>query len=91
MSCPTGRCALRRFDGHGTPYKPTNTMASKQMADSLARMMAERDRQDAGQFAPQPVNSQFTVITPVKHQPQTQIQTQQQQQNATFYNLSDTS
>ena len=91
MSC--SKCALRRFDGHGTPYKPTNTMASKQMSDSLARMMAERDRQDAGQFAPQPTNQQFTVVgTPVKHQPQIQIQTQtQQQQNATFYNLSDTS
>ena len=89
MSCPTGRCALRRFDGHGTPYKPTNTMASKQMSDSLARMMAERDRQDAGHFAPQPTNQQFVVAgTPVKPQAQ---QPQQQQQNATFYNLSDTS
>jgi len=92
MSCPTGRCALRRFDGHGTPYKPTNTMASKQMADSLSRMMAERDRQDAGHFAPQPTNQPFVVTgTPVKQQTQTQTQTQQQQQNATFYNLSDTS
>ena len=93
MSCPTGRCALRRFDGHGTPYKPTNTMASKQMADSLARMMAERDRQDAGHFAPQPTNQQYQVIgTSVKSQIQTQ-QTQQTQQiqNATFYSLSDTS
>ncbi len=88
MSCPTGRCALRRFDGHGTPYKPTNTMASKQMADSLARMMAERDRQDAGHFAPQPVNSHYQVVgTPVK--PQQAQQTQQQQQTNTFYNLSD--
>ena len=90
MSCPTGRCALRRFDGHGTPYKPTNTMASKQMSDSLARMMAERDRQDAGQFAPQPVNSQFTVVgTPVKQQTQVQVQVQTQTQTTTFYNLSD--
>jgi len=88
MSCPTGRCALRRFDGHGTPYKPTNTMASKQMSDSLSRMMAERDRQDAGHFAPQPTNSQYQVVgAPVKQQ-----QTQQtQQQNATFYSLSDSS
>ena len=89
MSCPTGRCALRRFDGHGTPYKPTNTMASKQMADSLARMMAERDRQDTGHFAPQPTNLQYQVVgTPVKQQQQ-QPQTQTQTQNATFYNLSD--
>jgi hypothetical protein len=87
MSCPTGRCALRRFDGHGTPYKPTNTMASKQMADSLSRMMAERDRQDAGNFAIP--NQQYVVVgAPVKQQTQTQTQ---QQQNATFYSLSDTS
>jgi len=88
MSC--SKCALRRFDGHGTPYKPTNTVATKQMSDSLARMMAERDRQDAGQFAPQPTNQQYVVVgAPVKHQQQqTQIQ---QQQNATFYSLSDTS
>jgi hypothetical protein len=92
MSCPTGRCALRRFDGHGTPYKPTNTMASKQMADSLARMMAERDRQDTGHFAPQPVNTQYQVIgTPVKPQQTQQTQQTQQIQNATFYSLSDTS
>jgi threonyl-tRNA synthetase len=89
MSCPTGRCALRRFDGHGTPYKPTNTMASKQMADSLSRMMAERDRQDAGHFAI--TNSQYQVVgAPVKQQQQQQQQ-QSQQQNATFYSLSDTS
>jgi hypothetical protein len=85
MSC--SKCALRRFDGHGTPYKPTNTVATKQMSDSLARMMAERDRHDAGQFAPQPTNQQYVVVgAPVKQQTQTQ-----QQQNATFYNLSDTS
>jgi hypothetical protein len=64
-------------------------MATKQMSDSLARMMAERDRQDAGQFAPQPTNQQYVVVgAPVKDQPQIQPQ---QQQNATFYNLSDTS
>jgi hypothetical protein len=51
-------------------------------------MMAERDRQDAGHFAPQPTNSQYQVVgAPVKQQ-----QTQQtQQQNATFYSLSDSS
>lgn len=66
-------------------------MASKQMADSLARMIAERDRQDTGHFAPQPTNLQYQVVgTPVKQQTQTQTQTQtQQQQNSTFYNLSD--
>jgi RNase H-fold protein (predicted Holliday junction resolvase) len=62
-------------------------MASKQMADSLSRMMAERDRQDAGHFTPQPTNQQYVVVgTPVKSQTQQQ---QSQQQTATFYNLSD--
>ena len=66
-------------------------MASKQMADSLSRMMAERDRQDAGHFTPQPTNQQYQVVgTPVKSQiQQTQQQQTQQQQTPTFYNLSD--
>lgn len=89
MACPTGRCALRRFDGHGTPYKQTNTAASKQMADSLARMMAERELQDAGVFQR---NSKNVVLeSPValqQSQKQQQLQ-QQQQQSAKYYNLSD--
>ena len=89
MSCPTGRCALRRFDGHGTPYKPTNTMASKQMSDSLSRMMAERDRQDAGHFAPQPTNQQYVVVS--QKEESKVSNTSLVQQNATFYSLSDTS
>ena len=89
MSCPTGRCALRRFDGHGTPYKPTNTMASKQMSDSLSRMMAERDRQDAGHFAPQPINQQYVVVS--QKEESKVSNTSLVQQNTTFYSLSDTS
>ena len=89
MSCPSGRCALRRFDGHGTPYKPTNTMASKQMSDSLSRMMAERDRQDAGHFAPQPTNQQYVVVS--QKEGSKVSNTSLVQQNATFYSLSDTS
>ena len=89
MSCPTGRCALRRFDGHGTPYKPTNTLASKQMSDSLSRMMAERDRQDAGHFAPQPTNQQYVVVS--QKEGSKVSNTSLVQQNATFYSLSDTS
>lgn len=47
MACPTGRCALRRFDGHGTnSYRPTNPEAARQFNSDMERMMAERARQD---------------------------------------------
>lgn len=47
MACPTGRCALRRFDGHGTNnYRPTNPEAARQFNLDMERMMAERSRQD---------------------------------------------
>ena len=51
MACSTGRCALRRFEGHGTSnYRPTNPEASKQQGAALERLIAERNRQDAGLF-----------------------------------------
>ena len=51
MACSTGRCALRRFEGHGTSnYRPTNPEASKQQRADLERLIAERNRQDAGLF-----------------------------------------
>jgi len=51
MSCPTGRCALRRFDGHGASnYRPTNPDAAREQKGALERLMAERTRQDAGVF-----------------------------------------
>jgi len=94
MTCPTGRCALRRFDGHGTPYKPTNTAASKQMADSLARMMAERELQDAGIYQQHSKNVVLeTPVIALKQVQQSQIQPQttsnNNNNNTKFYNLSD--
>lgn len=48
MACPTGRCALRRFDGHGSSgYRPTNPEAARQFNSDLERMMAERSQQDS--------------------------------------------
>ena len=94
MSCSSGRCALRRFDGHGTPYKPTNTAASKQVADSLARMMAERELQDAGIYQQHSKNVVLeTPVIALKQVQQSQIQPQttsnNNNNNTKFYNLSD--
>jgi hypothetical protein len=87
MSC--NRCALRRFDGHGTPYKPTNTVAAKEVANSLSRMMAERELQDAGIFIRHsaPIVKEEPIYNLQKQQIQ-QKQKQEQQSN-TFYSLSD--
>ena len=58
MACSTGRCALRRFEGHGTSnYRPTNPEASKQQRADLERLIAERNRQDAGLFTASSVPS----------------------------------
>ena len=43
MACPTGRCALRRFDGHGTgSYRPTNSALAAEGEARLAALLAER-------------------------------------------------
>jgi hypothetical protein len=84
MSC--SKCALRRFDGHGTPYKPTNTMASKEVAQNLSRMLAEREQQDAGIF--QAFSKNVVQPTPSDKQP-IQIYKQLPANNSTFYSLSD--
>lgn len=48
-------CALRRW-GSGTPCtKEPNTVAKKEMANALATMMAERERQDIMWNPPQEV------------------------------------
>jgi hypothetical protein len=47
MACPTGRCALRRFDGHGSnSYRPTNPEAARQFNADMERMLAARAQQD---------------------------------------------
>jgi hypothetical protein len=68
MSCGQFKCALRRFDGHGTnSYRPTNSESAKQMDNSLQAMLAERARQDAGIFH---------ISVPSQTIPATSVQTQ---------------
>jgi hypothetical protein len=48
MACPTGRCALRRFDGHGTnSYRPSNSALAAEGEARLAAMLAERRAVDS--------------------------------------------
>jgi hypothetical protein len=76
----SNRCALRRFDGHGSSsYKPTNPEVSKEFSSNLAALMAERERQDSGIFrsvsnidTPQPITiskSENKISIPVQTQP----------------------
>jgi hypothetical protein len=59
MACPTNRCALRRFDGHGTnSYRPTNPEVQRQFDSSLQNLIAQRERQDKGIFGSQPSQTQ---------------------------------
>lgn len=86
MSCGTNRCALRRFDGHGSSsYRPSNPEATKAFNSSVQAMLAERARQDAGIFTtasvPIPVPSQLQPISQPVQQPLEQPQK--------FYSLSD--
>lgn len=55
MSCP-----LRRFDDAKmqTPSRPTNTAAAKELADRLATMNQERQRQDTMWIQEEPSASQ---------------------------------
>ena len=40
------QCALKRFGPPTTTTKPINTAATKELEDTLAKMKAERDKQD---------------------------------------------
>lgn len=52
MACSTGRCALRRFDGHGTSsYRPTNSEAGREFQSRMDQLLAERSQQDKGVFS----------------------------------------
>ena len=91
MSCGANRCALRRFDGHGSSsYRPLNSEATTVFNTSVQAMMAERARQDSGIFS-----SPIPIVQPVQ-QPMSQppiIQqnpsTQSTQSTQPFYSLSD--
>ena len=93
MSCGANRCALRRFDGHGSSsYRPTNPEVAREFQSRMDQMMAARGQQDQGVFvAPTPASP---------HLQQTQTQTQVhapsqiaqlQTHPVTFYPLSDSS
>jgi hypothetical protein len=93
MSCGTNRCALRRFDGHGSSsYRPSNPEATKAFNSSVQSMLAERARQDAGIFTAPSMPAQ-SVQEPVFLKPQSiqpsQLSQQSQPSNQTFYSLSD--
>jgi hypothetical protein len=80
MSC--NRCALRRFDGHGTKEKPPNSAAATEAQAALRRRLAERDLQDAGLFT-----APTTHIKPVPVQQQAKP-IQQAQTEEPCYSLS---
>ena len=92
MSCGANRCALRRFDGHGSSsYRPTNPDAAKVFNTSMQSMLAERARQDAGTFTMIP-SQQSQQVHPISQQSQQSQQSQPSQQSPeTFYSLSDSS
>ena len=101
MSCGANRCALRRFDGHGSSsYRPTNPDAAKVFNTSMQSMLAERARQDAGTFTMIPLQQSqqsqpSQQVHPTSQQLQQSQQSQQLQQSQqvpeTFYSLSDSS
>ena len=65
MACSTGRCALRRFDGHGTSsYRPTNPEMAREFQSRMDQLLADRSRQDQGVFTVQPV--QTPSVQPVQ-------------------------
>jgi len=80
MSC--NRCALRRFDGHGTKEKPSNSAAATEAQAALRRRLAERDLQDAGLFT-----AATGLIKPVPIQQPT-IPVKQAQTEEACYSLS---
>jgi len=48
MACNTGRCALRRFDGHGSgSYRPSNSALASENEKNLAALMAARNKLDS--------------------------------------------
>ena len=81
MSC--NRCALRRFDGHGTKEKPSNSGAAAEAQAALRRRLAERDLQDAGLFT-----APTGHMKPVPTQQQAKPVQQEQTDDEPCYSLS---
>ena len=87
MACGTNRCALRRFEGHGSSsYRPTNPEAAKVFNDGMQGLLAERARQDSGIFTGLPLLPSQPSLS---QQQSPQIQQIQQQTQASYYSLSD--
>lgn len=48
MACNAGRCALRRFDGHGSgAYRPSNSGLAKENENNLAKLLEARNKLDS--------------------------------------------
>jgi hypothetical protein len=94
MACPTGRCAMRRFDGHGTnSYRPTDTEAVRQFKSSLDTMMAERAKQDSGIFetAPAGAPASYPPFIPIIPKGTISIlSNESSKEKSEYYSLSDT-
>ena len=90
MSCGANRCALRRFDGHGSSsYRPTNPEVAREFQSRMDQMMAARGQQDQGVFvAPTPASSFMQPQQPQQQSQQQQVR-QLQTHPVTFYPLSD--
>lgn len=92
MACGTNRCALRRFEGHGSSsYRPTNPEAAKVFNDGMQGLLAERARQDSGIFTGLSLLPLLPSqpLQPQQQSPQMQTPPQIQQTHASYYSLSD--
>lgn len=48
MACNTGRCALRRFDGHSSgSYKPSNSILASENEQNLTSLLVARNKLDS--------------------------------------------
>ncbi len=92
MACPTNRCALRRFDGHGNnSYRPSNPEAQRQFDSSLQNLIAQRELQDKGIFDSQamPKESPRFSQNAVEQKQVQQVSQLQNQDFSDFAPLSD--
>ena len=89
-------CALRRFNGHGAPCRPSNTQLHNENEMKLKELMNMRAQQDQGVFcaAPPPSYSAVPSLSPiVQHPPSLEKNTIQDSQtlqtSRQYYSLSD--
>lgn len=92
MACPTNRCALRRFDGHGnSSYRPSNPEAKRQFDSSLQNLIAQRELQDRGIFDSQTMSKESPCVSQntVEQKQVQQVSQIQNQEFSDFAPLSD--